>query len=105
MVVVFQAILKPHKCYLRVLSHVLDCFWLKYGNRVPKLDAPAFKDHRVEAKMRARGDGAELDEGSNNNNNNNKKAEELTKEQKMERMKQILAKMKSNKEEKESKKK
>ena len=85
-----------------MLSHVLDCFWLKYGNRVPKLDAPAFKDHRVEAKMRARGDGDQLEE---NGNPAAKKQQELTKEQKMERMKEILAKMKANKEEKSSKKK
>ena len=51
MIFQLQVLHKPHKCYLKVSSQLLDCFWLKYGNRVPKLKVS--RDHENMAKIKS----------------------------------------------------
>ena len=46
-----QVLVPPHKCFLRVAFQVFDCTWLKYGNRIPRLKAPVYRDHVAAAKV------------------------------------------------------
>lgn len=46
-----EAIEPPHKTFLHIASQIHDCFWLKHGNRVPKLNVPVFKDHVKDSKV------------------------------------------------------
>eukprot|EP00094_Tigriopus_californicus_P000931 TCALIF_00901-PA protein Name:"Similar to SMYD4 SET and MYND domain-containing protein 4 (Pongo abelii)" AED:0.00 eAED:0.00 QI:115/1/0.87/1/0.85/0.87/8/36/396 len=46
-----EALEAPHKTFLHVASQIHDCFWLKHGNRVPKLNVPVFKDHVKDSKV------------------------------------------------------
>ena len=39
---------QPHKCFLRAADEIKNSFWLKYGNRIPQLKAPIYKDHSKE---------------------------------------------------------
>ena len=52
LLLLLQTLLPPHKCYLRVAYQIFDCFWLKYGNKIPKLKAPFYKDHILDAKLK-----------------------------------------------------
>ena len=41
---------QPHKCFIRAADEIGNNLWLKYGNRVGKLNAPIYKDHSKEKK-------------------------------------------------------
>eukprot|EP00095_Tigriopus_kingsejongensis_P005207 maker-scaffold408_size180710-snap-gene-0.32 protein:Tk05207 transcript:maker-scaffold408_size180710-snap-gene-0.32-mRNA-1 annotation:"hypothetical protein KGM_11275" len=46
-----QTLEPPHKCFLQITSQIHDCYWLKHGNRVPKLKSPVYKDHVKDAQV------------------------------------------------------
>ena len=50
---------QPHKCFLRAEEEIKNSLWLKYGNRVPLIKAPMYKDHIKEKKIESEPTNAE----------------------------------------------
>ena len=44
---------QPHKCFIMAVEGITNSLWLKYGNRVPLLKAPPYKDHSKEEKNKS----------------------------------------------------
>merc|ERR1719259_1407567 len=42
-----QVVEKPNKGYLKLSSILQDVLWLRWGSRGLSLQAPAFRDHRI----------------------------------------------------------